>query len=131
MLCRWRRLWALRALWVGLLYDASAMDAAWDMVKDWTAEEHALLRREVPRRALHAEIRGRTVRELAAETLEIAHGGLRARDRLDGAGNNETGFLDTLDEIVERGSCPAERKLDLFNGAGRGSVNPVFKDYAY
>ncbi len=127
----WRRLCALPALWVGLLYDASALDAAWDMVKDWTADEHAMLRSEVPKRALHTEFRGRTVRDLAAEVLEIAHAGLRARARLDGAGNNETGFLDALDEIVERGSCPAEVKLDLFNGRWRGSVKPVFKDYAY
>ena len=54
-----------------------------------------------------------------------------ARAQLDGAGNNETGFLSALDEIVARGSCPAELKLDHFNGAWRGSVNPVFKDYAY
>ncbi len=127
----WRRLCALPALWVGLLYDAASLDAAWDMVKDWTGEEHAMLRREVPKRALHTEFRRRTVRELAAEALEIAHAGLRARARLDGAGNNETGFLGALDEIVERGSCPAELKLDHYNGAWQGSVNPVFKGYAY
>ena len=127
----WRRLCALPALWVGLLYDGAALDAAWDMVKDWTSEEHAMLRREVPKRALHTEFRQRTVGDLAAEALEIAHAGLRARARLDGAGNNETGFLGALDEIVARGSCPAELKLDHYNGAWRGSVNPVFKDYAY
>ena len=127
----WRRLCALPALWVGLLYDGTALDAAWDMVKDWTGEEHEMLRRNVPVRALHTEFRNGTVRDLAAEVLEIAHAGLRARAQLDGAGNNETGFLGALDEIVARGSCPAELKLDLYNGAWQGGVNRLFKDYAY
>ena len=34
----WRGLCALPALWVGLLYDGQALDAAWDLVKDWTDE---------------------------------------------------------------------------------------------
>jgi len=127
----WRRLCALPALWVGLLYDDTALDAAWDMVKDWTHEEHEMLRRNVPVRALHTEFRDRKVCDLAAEVLEIAHTGLRARGQLDGAGNNETGFLGALDEIVARGSCPAELKLDHYNDAWKGSINPVFKDYAY
>ncbi len=90
-----------------------------------------MLRAEVPKRAMHTAFRGGTVRDLAAQVLEIAHAGLRARARLDGAGNNETGFLAALDEIIERGSCPAELKLDLYNGDWGGTVNPVFKDYAY
>ena len=127
----WRRLCALPALWVGLLYDGTALDAAWDMVKDWTVEEHEMLRKNVPVHALHTEFRNGTVRDLAAKVLEISHAGLRARAQLDGAGSNETGFLGALDEIVARGSCPAELKLDLYNGAWQGSVNRLFKDYAY
>ena len=127
----WRRLCALPALWVGLLYDGAALDSAWDMVKDWTREEQARLRQEVPKHALHTKFRHRTVRDLAAEVLEIAHAGLAARARIDGAGNNETCFLGALDEIVARGSCPAELKLDQYNGAWKGSVDPVFRNYAY
>ena len=35
---RWSRICALPALWVGLLYDDQALDAAWDLVKHWTIE---------------------------------------------------------------------------------------------
>ena len=40
---------ALPALWVGLLYDQTALDAAWDLVKDWTIAEHDFLRAETPK----------------------------------------------------------------------------------
>ena len=49
---RWRRICALPAFWVGLLYDQTSLDAAWDLVKDWTAEERQALRDAVPRTAL-------------------------------------------------------------------------------
>ncbi len=127
----WRRLCALPALWVGLLYDKGALDSAWDLIKDWTAEEHDMLRREVPRTALHTEFRGREFNEVARRVLEISRAGLAARARLDSRGNDETSFLGALEEIADRGTCPAEVKLDQFNGPWGGNVDPVFTEYAY
>ena len=127
----WRRLCALPALWTGLLYDSGALDAAWDLVKDWTAEDHAKLRADVPRRALKAPFRNRTVGDIAAEVLEIASAGLRRRNRLDSSGSDETGFLGALYEIVESGRCPAEEKLEKFNGVWNGDIDYLFKEYAY
>ena len=127
----WNRLCALPALWVGLLYDTEALDAAWDLVKDWTADEHEMLRREVPKTALHTRFRDGTMRDIALEVLKIAHTGLRNRNRQDRAGNNETGFLNILDEIAQRGSCPAEIKLGKFENEWGGQIDPVFPEYAY
>ena len=127
----WRRLCALPALWTGLLYDSDALDAAWDLVKNWTAEEHAYLRAEVPKRALKTPFRNGTVGDIAAETLEIASNGLRRRNRLDSNGSDETGFLGALYEIVESGRCPAEEKLEKYNGIWNGEIDHLFKEYAY
>ncbi|MDC0033383.1 glutamate--cysteine ligase [Alphaproteobacteria bacterium] len=127
----WRRLCALPALWTGLLYDSVALDAAWDLVKDWTPEEHAYLRADVPRRALKTPFRDRTVGDIAAETLEIASTGLRRRNRLDSLGSDETGFLGALYEIVESGRCPAEEKLEKFSGIWNGEIDHLFKEYSY
>ena len=60
-----RYICALPAFWVGLLYGSTALDAAWDLVKDWTLEEHTFLRAEVPRRSLETEFRGRPLAETA------------------------------------------------------------------
>ena len=128
----WRRLCALPALWVGLLYDDQVLDAAWDLVKDWSAEERAGLRHAVPRGALKAEFRGRPVLEIAREVLELAAGGLKRRARLDGRdGRDEGHYLDPLLEIAQAGRTPAEELLEAYGTRWQGSVDPVFGEYAY
>jgi glutamate--cysteine ligase len=127
----WDRICALPALWVGLLYDAEAQAAAWEMVRDWTAAEHDYLRREVPKRALATEFRGRPLAALAAEVVALARAGLDRRARLDDAGVTEAHHLETLEEILRRGKTPAEVKLELYRGRWNGSVDPLFKEFAY
>ena len=125
------RITALSALFVGLLYDSTSMDAAWDMVKGWSAEERQQLRDDVPRLALDARIAGRSVRGLALETVALARDGLRRRKRLDLLGRDETRFLVPLDDFVTRGRVAAQDMLVKFDRAWGGSVAPAFSDYAY
>lgn len=127
----WRRLCALPALWAGLLYHQESLDAAWEIAADWSMEERLKLREDVPRIGLAAQIRGRTVREIAGEVIELASQGLTARARLNGAGDNETGFLSPLRHVAESSETPAERKLGLYHGAWKESVDPVFFECAY
>ena len=127
----WRRLCALPALWVGLLYDDGALDAAWDLVKDWSAEERAEMRAEVPKRGLGTQVGGRPLVELAAQVLEIAAAGLEARARLDAFGDDEAHFLDALRTIIETGKTPAEELLEAYEGQWAGDIDRVFEDYAY
>jgi glutamate--cysteine ligase len=127
----WRRLCALPAFWVGLLYDQSSLDAAWDLVKGWTAEERQSLREAVPAQGLAATIRGRTVRDLARETLGLSRAGLDARGNTGCKGRTEAGFLDVLDDIAASGKTPAEDLLALYNGNWAGDITRVFRDFAY
>ena len=126
----WGRICALPALWVGLLYDQSALDAAWDLVKNWPMEERERLRSEVPRQALDTTLPGGAglLRDLAREVLEIARKGLTARARLDAGGASEAGFLEPLHEIVESGKVPAQRLLDKFHNEWRGDITRVYED---
>jgi glutamate--cysteine ligase len=127
----WRLLCALPALWVGLLYDATALDAAWELVKDWTAEERQALRDAVPREGLHARHRNRTVRDIAHDVLTISTAGLQARARKDGFGRDERAFLEPLLDIVETGLSPAERKLEAYRTRWGGRIEPLFREHAY
>jgi glutamate--cysteine ligase len=127
----WNRLCALPAFWVGLLYDSTALDAAWDLVKDFTMEERHALRDGVPKHALKLPFRNATVRELALEALKIAGQGLARRNRLNATGASEAVFLEPLIEFAMANETPAERKLALYHGAWKGSVDPVFKEFAY
>ncbi|MGH6926715.1 MAG: glutamate--cysteine ligase, partial [Dongiaceae bacterium] len=115
----------------GLLYDQQALDAAWDLCKGWTMAEREQLRGDVPRSALKAKFRGRTVQALAKDVLAIARAGLQRRAAPDKRGRDESRFLDILDEIAASGRCPAEEKLALYNGRWNGSVDPVFTEFAY
>ncbi|MGZ8390160.1 MAG: glutamate--cysteine ligase [Rhodoplanes sp.] len=125
-----RRLPALSAFWIGLLYDEACLDAAWDIVKDWSAEERQRLRDDVPRLGFRATIGERTALDLARECLDLADAGLARRSRFSG-GRDETVYLEPLQEIVARGRTPAEELLDNFYGRWGGSVDPVFTEYVY
>ena len=128
----WNRICALPALWVGLLYDQGALDAAWDLVKDWTIDERQALRDAVPKLGLNAPIAGGgKLRDIAGEALDIAGAGLSARARFNRAGDNETGFLDPLREIVRSGKVPAEVRLERYNGVWNGDVSKVYDEASF
>jgi glutamate--cysteine ligase len=128
---RWSRLCALPEFWVGLLYDSTSLDAAWDLVKDFSMAERHALRDGVPKYALKLPFRGATVRELAIESLKIAGAGLARRNRLSGKGVSEASFLEPLIEYADANQTPAERKLELFHNAWKGNIDPLFKEFAY
>jgi glutamate--cysteine ligase len=125
------RIVALPALFVGLLYDDGVLDAAWDIVKGWTAEERQKLREDVPKLGFKAEIRGVTVGELARQMLTLARTGLRRRDRLDANGCDETRYLDPIQAIVDDGRTPADVLIDKYLGPWQGQVDKVFEEQAY
>ncbi len=122
---------ALPALWVGLLYDQGALDAAWDLVKGWSVADHDFLRREAPKTGLATQFKGRPLAELGREVVEIAHAGLRARKRLDAQGRDETIYLAPLDRAVASGQALADELLAKWQGEWKGSFAPLFHDYAY
>jgi glutamate--cysteine ligase len=129
---RWSRICALPAFWVGLLYDEAAMSAAWDEVKHWTLEERQLLRDDVPRLGLKATTpSGEPLLELARRVLAISESGLNARNFLNGSGDNESGFLDPLREIVARGSSPAELLLDHYHRAWQSDVSRIYDEMSF
>jgi glutamate--cysteine ligase len=126
----WRRLCALPALWVGLLYDDASLDAAWDICKGWTAEQRAALLRDVPKLGLKAPTPVGSMQELAKRVLPIAEDGLRRRKQLNRMGDDETHFLAPLKRITESGKTAADELLESYARAGN-SVDPIFEEYAY
>jgi glutamate--cysteine ligase len=124
------RIVALSAFWVGLLYDAAALDQAWQLVKGWSAEEREALRADVPKLALDAGVAGRPVREVARDALRIAHAGLKARARRDETGADETRHLAPLDAIAA-GRTPAELLLERYEGSWGRSVEPAFRECVF
>ncbi len=127
----WRRICALPAFWVGLLYDDDALDAAEQLTRNWSAADVQALRDSVPTLGLDAEIAGKSLHQISREVLAISRNGLQARKQLNEDGNDEAHFLAPLEETVARGKTAAGELLDLYHGRWGGSVDPVFKEYAY
>ncbi len=127
----WAQLCALPALWTGLLYDDMALDAAWDVCKHWTAADRAGLRADVPRLALGATVAGRSVAEVAREVVSIARQGLVNRVALNASGDNESGFLGPLEDIVRRGKTAAEDILEAYHGPWAGNADEIYRRSGY
>ena len=128
---QWRRICGLPALWVGIYYDQVALDAAWDLVKDWSAEERQAMRDAVPRQAFKTPFRGGTVLDLAKRMLEISSEGLRRRAAEDSSGMNEEGFLVPLRDLVARGYTRAEELLRNYKTTWHEDLTVLFKEYNF
>ena len=129
----WRRLCALPAFWVGLLYDQTALDAATDLIRDWDAETRDALRVAASVDGLHAETHGVRMADLARDVVAIADAGLQARART-GAGGlvpNETHFLNALKESLDSGEVPADELIRLYETEWNQDVTRVFESHSY
>ncbi|KIC11894.1 glutamate--cysteine ligase [Leisingera sp. ANG-M1] len=129
----WRRLCALPAFWVGLTYDQSALDAAWDLVKGWDEETREALRVAASEQGLQAKVGGIDMHELAREVVAISESGLKARHK-PGAGGlvpDETHFLNALKDSLESGKVPADELLDRYNGAWGEDLSRIYGEFAY
>ncbi len=129
----WRRLCALPAFWVGLMYDQTALDAAWDLVKGWDADTREALRVAASVDGLQAQVGGIKMHDLAREVVAISQAGLAARAR-PGAGGlvpDETHFLNAVNETLESGKTPADELLEKYHGEWAGDLKRIYAAYSY
>ncbi|MBT8471135.1 MAG: glutamate--cysteine ligase [Marinicaulis sp.] len=127
----WARICALPAFWVGLLYDADALAAAWDVAKSWSSEEREQLREDAAKFGLKAKVGGRTVQDIALEVLAISREGLRRRDRMGNLKYDETTYLDPLVKIAESGVSMGDYTVEQFMGPLNGDVKQLFEECKY
>jgi glutamate--cysteine ligase len=127
----WRRICALPAFWVGLMYDDEALKAADALTSDWTFEEVVAIRDAVPTQGLDTIFRGKPLMEIAKQVVEISRLGLNNRNKLNSEGMSEAIFLAPLDEILAKGKTLSQEMLDNYNGRWNQSVLPAFDELKY
>ncbi|MEM6635859.1 MAG: glutamate--cysteine ligase [Pseudomonadota bacterium] len=129
----WRRLCALPALWVGLLYDQVALDAAWDICKGWDAETREALRVSASVDGLQAHVGEIKMHGLAREVVAIAENGLRARAQAGSGGlvPDETHFLNALKDSLDTGRCPADELLIEYENEWDRDLTRIYPAYSY
>jgi glutamate--cysteine ligase len=111
---------ALPAFWVGLMYDQSALDAAWDLVKGFDTETREGLRVAASVAALQGEAKGVKLMDLARAAVGLSHAGLAAR------GLDEERLLAPLVTSLNTEKTQADRWLDLYNGDWGGKLAPIY-----
>jgi glutamate--cysteine ligase len=129
----WRRLCALPALWVGMMYDQSALDAAWDLAKGFDAETREALRVAASVDGLHAQVGNIKMMDLAKEVVAISEAGLKARAKVGANGliPDETHFLNALKESLDTGKAPADELIARYNGDWNGDLTKIYGEYSY
>ena len=128
---RWNSITALPAFWTGLLYDAEALEGAWQLVRDWTADEREALRNAVPKMALAAPFRGTMLAEIAREAVGLARLGLKNRCRINAKSQDETVYLAPIEVIAGRGHTVSDDLLARYHGPWQGNIDRIFDEFAF
>ena len=127
----WQNLCALPALWVGLLYDQTALNEAEYLSSEISIDNLMHIYNEVPKYGLKTKIKGKLLSDLANDVLQIAIEGLKRRNILDAMGNDESGFLKDLIFEVIKGRSPADTILDLYNKDKINSKTKIYDFFSY
>ena len=111
----------LAAFWTGLFDDDAALEAAWALVRGWTAQERAALRRQAPVAGLATPFPRMTLRRIATDAVAIAREGLAPQDRPR---------IDPFEEIAATGRSPAARWLAAYHGPWQGDLPRAYEEPA-
>jgi glutamate--cysteine ligase len=128
---RWSTITALSAFWTGLLYDEAALEAAWRLVKPWSADEREALRNAVPKSGFATRVGGTTVSEIARETMRISRMGLKNRKKINAKSQDETLYLAPLEAIVSTGRTVSDDLLQRYHGRWEGDIDRIFEEFAF
>ena len=101
-------LFALPALWKGLLYDEDSLRALEGLVDSWTCPEVQRQRDALARHGVRTRFMNREAVDWAGDVLELAEAGLRRIADRNEAGEDEATLLRGLRELLEGGRCPAD-----------------------
>ena len=129
----WRKLCALPAFWVGLMYDQNSLDSAWDICKNWDANTREEMRIAASEEGIAAKTNGLSLLDLARELIDISRAGLKNRARPGNGGlvPDECHFLNAIEEVIETGKSPACELIDKYNNEWQKDLKNVYRDYAY
>lgn len=102
------------ALWKGILYDAAARGAAWDLVSNLDWETRREFHTAAARQGAEARLGARTAREAGLDLSRIAREGLERQ-------GEPVDLLLPLEELLrDQRACPAKSLLERWNREWKG-----------
>jgi glutamate--cysteine ligase len=103
---------SVAALLKGLLYDPAAREETWSLFAGQSESDRQTLYRQSWKLGLKTPMEGRTLREVALDVLAIARRGLARQQRYNRRGEDETVFLEGIEEIADSGITLAGQLLN-------------------
>jgi len=127
----WKNLCALPAIWVGMFYDKNALNEIEVLANSISRESFTEMYIGGPKEGLNLEINGKKLNHYAKDIISIAKNGLKNRAIKDSTGNDESGYLNQLEEIVFSGKNQAKRMLDIWNEDKKNALTKLYETYSY
>ena len=122
---------ALPAVIKGAFYDDDCLQAAWDLVKEWSWDERMQVYLDSHRDALTARIRRYSLLDLAKEFFHIAWEGLKRQNVLNNQGEDETIYLNPLKLLLGQGKCPADLQIEKWHGEWQRDIKKLISYSTY
>lgn len=122
---------AVPALVKGVFYEEDCLLAAWDLVKRWSWEERLEAYHGAHRQALRTRVRRVALADLARELVVIARTGLERQAQLDDRGEDESLYLERLEDLVRRSLCPADHVIEKWIGAWDRDIAQLVEGSSY
>ncbi len=122
---------ALPAIIKGILYEPDCLQAAWDLVKDWSWDERMQAYLDSHRQALETRVRRYSLLDIAKELFDIAWEGLKRQRSLNSNGEDETIYLKPLQDLLSQGKCPADFLIEKWEGELEGDIKKLIEYSAY
>ena len=127
----WKSLCALPAIWVGLLYDEEALNKTEALANEISFDDYKNMYLKVPFEGLELKVGDKILNDYAKDLISIAKIGLKNRAAIDGAGNDETGYLSYLEKITSSGKSQARDMLDIWHKDNNKFLSNIYKNYSY
>ena len=127
----WSRVCALPALYKGVLYDVESRAKAYALMDSPTSAELVALRADVAVNGYRATYRGRTVLSLCEELLELSRAGLARFGAKNWRGQDESRFLEPLNDSVGRGLTFGEMLLEKYRGPWKESLASLWDEVEF
>lgn len=122
---------AVPAFWTGLLYDSVALDQAYELIKDWTYQEVVELRSKLPKQGLNIQFKNRLAWEWVKDLTSLSQSGLKNRAYFNNNNQDETIFIDYLNQIIANRQTYAEYWVNCYNSEWNKDISHLYKTANY
>ncbi|WP_262589565.1 glutamate--cysteine ligase [Candidatus Pelagibacter communis] len=111
--CGWDCLCAGPAFNIGMLY--GNLDEAYELVSSWETDKIINAYLEAPQKGFNTQLMGKDLLYWTSALLDISRKGLEKRDIISKKGNNETIFLNHLQNVVDNKTTNADHMISKFS----------------